>query len=341
MTSGIVSLRRSMDQWAQREDLLRAALSCYRHALEDVEKSVFQLFPEKFNETAPSFASEKQLLDAEPGVESLSAVRDRVHEELTGTGEKLRRCTSGTAELREVLAVLAQTARSLETAGRERVKGLEEFAGNLRAAAAQPDASQLRKSIIEGLQTLNSLVDSMNRENARMLSRIESQIAVYRQRVEEAERRAREDPLTRLGNRRLLEEQAESLIARGKPFCLLIIDLNRFKAINDKYGHLAGDALLSAFAMRLRNGLRASDVAIRYGGDEFIVLLPCSLPEAMQRARTLDAQLRGDYRLEYAQRQVRVSIGLSIGVAEHRAGETVANLLRRADQLLYLKKAAP
>jgi diguanylate cyclase len=329
-----------MDQWAQREDLLRAALGCYRHALEDIEESVFQIFPEKFGEAAPAFSREKQILEQEPGVESLAAVRERLHGELAGAGEKLRRCTSGTAELREVLAVLAQTAASLETAGRERVKGLTEFAGELRSAAAQPDAAQLRRSIIEGIQTINSLVEAMSRDNAQMLSRIESQMAVYRKRVEEAERRAREDPLTGLGNRRLLEEQAAALIAGRKPLCLLIIDLNRFKAINDKHGHPAGDALLTAFAMRLRNSLRASDVAIRYGGDEFVVLLPCSLLDAMARARTLDAQLRGDYRLECGQRPVRITLGLSIGVAEHRAGETVADLLRRADQLLYHAKPA-
>jgi diguanylate cyclase len=327
-----------MDQWAERENLLKAALGCFHHAIEDLEKNVFEIFPEKFDETAPSFEEEKKLLGGKPEVAELDAIRSRLHEELAGAGEKLRRFTSGTAELKEVLQLLSETARSLETSGKERVDNFREIADRLRSATEQPDAAQLRQSILNGLQTLNMLVERMRQDNASLLSQIECQMTSYRERLEAAERHAREDQLTQLGNRRLLEEQAAQYLAEERRFSLLMIDLHRFKAINDKHGHVAGDALLRAFAMRLRNSLRSGDTPVRWGGDEFVVLLPCCLRDAMLRAELLEHQLRGDYRVDCGRQSLLLNIALSIGVAEHKPGETVEDLLRRADQLLYHKK---
>jgi diguanylate cyclase len=327
-----------MDQWAERENLLKAALGCYHNALEDLERNVFEIFPEKFDETAPSFEEERKLLGGTPEVAQLDAIRSRLRDELATAGVKLRRFTSGTAELKEVLELLSETARCLETSGKERVRNFREMADQLRSTADQPDASQLRQGILNGLQALNALVEKMRQENAEVLHQIECQMAAYRQRVDAAERHAREDHLTQLGNRRLLEEQAARYLAEQRGFSMLLIDLNRFKAINDKHGHVAGDALLRAFALRLRNNLRSGDTPIRWGGDEFVVLLPCCLRDAMLRAQMLEHQLRGEYRIDCGQQTLLVNIALSIGVAEHKPGEKIEDLLRRADQLLYHKK---
>jgi diguanylate cyclase len=117
------------------------------------------------------------------------------------------------------------------------------------------------------------------------------------------------------------------------------MDLNRFKAVNDKYGHLAGDELLKVFAARLRRQLRSDDTAARWGGDEFVVVLPCRLSDAMVRSRLLEGALRGEYVLQRDGSPIRLNVGVSIGVAEHRAGESADQLLARADQLLYSCKA--
>src|SRR5204862_6949646 len=89
---------------------------------------------------------------------------------------------------------------------------------------------------------------------------------------------ARVDPLTGLGNRRAFEESMATEIARSRrhesPLSLLICDLDQFKKINDAYGHLAGDNCLRQVADALRNELRGADVCFRWGGDEFVVVLP-------------------------------------------------------------------
>ncbi|MGB7229978.1 MAG: GGDEF domain-containing protein, partial [Candidatus Acidiferrales bacterium] len=102
-------------------------------------------------------------------------------------------------------------------------------------------------------------------------------------RAEEFHQLATRDSLTGLSNRRLGEERLAGEVARserhGHPLSVLLLDLNRFKGINDRYGHAAGDLVLKRFGERLNKVIRASDLAVRLGGDEFLVILPECLPE--------------------------------------------------------------
>jgi diguanylate cyclase (GGDEF)-like protein len=92
------------------------------------------------------------------------------------------------------------------------------------------------------------------------------------------------------------------------------------------------------FAARLRKHLRPDDVASRWGGDEFVVLMPCGLRDAIVRAKALEEALRGVYSFKVEDRLVRIHAGLTIGVAEYRKGESAEQLMARADTVLYQKK---
>ena len=150
---------------------------------------------------------------------------------------------------------------------------------------------------------------------------------------------ARTDRLTGLGNRRALEEDFRREAARaertGEPIALVLIDLNRFKDINDLYGHAAGDRALVGVAERMRLVLRASDVAARIGGDEFLLLLP-NADVASATAIALRLTTAAASREDGA-----TPVGLSFGVAACEDGvESLDDLMRRADQALYEKKRA-
>lgn len=145
------------------------------------------------------------------------------------------------------------------------------------------------------------------------------------------------DDLTGLANRRALDEAIEDALARavgsGQPFAVVMADLDHFKAINDRFGHHAGDEALAAFARRLRSGLRAGDRGFRYGGEEFCVLMPrtdggsaLALADALRRHVSLppEADRRG--------------LSASFGVAVWRTGDTVDSMFHRADQALYRAK---
>jgi len=159
-----------------------------------------------------------------------------------------------------------------------------------------------------------------------------------RARAEEFHKQATIDSLTGLYNRRFAEQRlaAEADRSRryGHPLTVLAIDLNDFKQINDRYGHPAGDLVLKEFAERLNSAIRVSDLAVRMGGDEFLVLLPECPPE---QVRTLLARLNG---LEADYQGQRIPVRFSAGWVGYQRGETPEQLLSRADQTLYADKRA-
>ena len=150
------------------------------------------------------------------------------------------------------------------------------------------------------------------------------------------------DPLTGLANRRRTLRQLEDLTgapAPGLAPAILLADLDHFKHINDQHGHETGDRVLIAVAGALRAGTRESDTISRWGGEEFLILLPRTAPgEALELAERLRARIEALVILDHALRPVSVTI--SIGLAMHEDGQTGAAWLRRADEALYRAKAA-
>ncbi len=151
------------------------------------------------------------------------------------------------------------------------------------------------------------------------------------------------DPLTGLYNRRYMETHADSLVeraaARGKPLTVLIIDIDHFKAVNDTHGHDAGDDVLREFSDRLRSCIRGIDLACRYGGEEFVVVMPdTDLGVASTVAERIRRRVAAEpFPIERGSRNVEVTI--SIGLAG-RIGpqDKAALIMKRADAALYLAK---
>jgi diguanylate cyclase (GGDEF)-like protein len=145
------------------------------------------------------------------------------------------------------------------------------------------------------------------------------------------------DPLTGLYNRRFGEERLQEEISRadrnGDSLAVLVLDLDHFKQINDEYGHAAGDLVLKEFSRRLKRAIRACDVPIRVGGDEFLVVLPeCPREKVaviLSRLGTFDVSIN----------KQKIPVSCSRGRAQHQVGDTAETILARADESLYLEKA--
>ncbi len=157
-------------------------------------------------------------------------------------------------------------------------------------------------------------------------------------RAEEFHRQANLDPLTGLYNRRFGEQRLTAEAARsqryGHPLAVVAIDLNEFKQINDHYGHPAGDLVLKEFAERLSDTIRVTDVAVRVGGDEFLVLLP-ECPAGQVQALLARLQpMEVDYRGQ------KIPVKFSAGWVGYAHGETPQAFLERADKTLYANKRA-
>jgi diguanylate cyclase (GGDEF)-like protein/PAS domain S-box-containing protein len=152
---------------------------------------------------------------------------------------------------------------------------------------------------------------------------------------------AHHDALTGLANRRAFTERLEEALARsgrtGVPVGLIVLDLDDFKPVNDTHGHQAGDEVLVAFAGRLSDGIRTTDLAARIGGDEFAVIVEDGGDgeEVSALARRLDDAIRAPIAIRPG---VECRIRASMGLASSRAGGDADELLREADQHLYVGK---
>lgn len=156
------------------------------------------------------------------------------------------------------------------------------------------------------------------------------------------ERLANIDDLTGILGRRAFLARAQALLAApgraNAPFALAIIDIDRFKAINDTHGHAAGDRVLTDFAAFMERNLRPGDVVGRLGGEEFGVLYPRT---AAQEAVALLETLRGSHEAMQAKHlPVDMKYTFSVGIDEYRRGETLSVLMARVDAALYKAKAA-
>ncbi|MCH9682989.1 MAG: GGDEF domain-containing protein, partial [Deltaproteobacteria bacterium] len=171
---------------------------------------------------------------------------------------------------------------------------------------------------------------------ARSLANREQELLQANARLEQMSQR---DPLTQLYNRRHLMARIEyglDRVQRGHPSALIMMDLDRFKAVNDGLGHLAGDDVLRAVARALDGGIRATDIAARYGGDEFAVLLTDASPKEIAAVATrLTTAVRDAGRVD-DQHGVTASVGVTLA----RADDDPKALIQRADANAYAAKKA-
>ena len=151
------------------------------------------------------------------------------------------------------------------------------------------------------------------------------------------------DPLTGLNNRRYMEShlatQIEQAAARGKQLTILVIDIDYFKAINDAHGHDAGDDVLREFAVRIRKAIRGIDLACRYGGEEFVVVMPeTDMAVGTIVAERLRRRIAAEpFAIQQGGHLVEVTISIGIATLDG-ADDNAASIIKRADQALYRAK---
>jgi diguanylate cyclase (GGDEF)-like protein/PAS domain S-box-containing protein len=148
------------------------------------------------------------------------------------------------------------------------------------------------------------------------------------------------DPASQVGNRSYLEQQLsqhlDQLSTFGTPFGILLADLDEFKNINDTYGHAAGDTVLVTIAKTMSNCLRASDVVGRWGGDEFLAILPGITRQFLENVSEKLRKLVAQSTVPVSGTAIHVTI--SVGAAMVASGDSLESLLKRADQKLYASK---
>jgi two-component system cell cycle response regulator len=181
-----------------------------------------------------------------------------------------------------------------------------------------------------------------------LVARVRTQIRLkryaeeLRSHVQAAMELAVVDPLTGLNNRRYLESHLVSLLDQaartGRPLSAMIVDIDHFKRVNDSFGHDCGDEVLKIFAARVKRAVRGADLMCRFGGEEFVVVMPDT---KLSIARIVGERIReavasAPFPIEQGARAIPVTV--SIGVAASGLGDTPDALFKRADRALYLSK---
>ncbi len=190
--------------------------------------------------------------------------------------------------------------------------------------------------------------DAINRSGLLLKERIVAstrEIESLRTELEKVKMEATTDALTGLRNRRYLEtnfgREAEHALKTGSDLSLIMCDLDHFKRINDRYGHLIGDRVLRTSARMLIDCVKGRDIVIRYGGEEFVIVLPeTPLKGAIRLAEHICTYFKT---MNWKRKDTEESIGhvhVSLGVSQYRHGESLKSLIARADKALYLAKVS-
>ena len=277
------------------------------------------------------------------GQHEFEAYLKRLNERLEAFQANLQAASDGHADSRSA-------AREMDTQIREQMDGLQ---SSVQEAADLDDLKQVLESHLEGL--LGAMDEHQKQRDQRehevaarlqglaeRVASMEQEAQGYREHLEVQRQKALIDPLTGLPNRAAWSERLESEVniwhQQGNSLSLAMLDLDHFKRINDSYGHLAGDKVLKIIANVLGKRLRPTDFIARFGGEEFVLLMPDSaLGDALQLGERLRAAIEA---CPFHFKGERVTITMSIGMAQFQPGERSDLTLKRADEALYRAKAA-
>lgn len=247
------------------------------------------------------------------------------------------------AQLRELLATFIERLARMDESSSSYHQQLEQYAERISQATRPQDIAPLLQEVIEATQAmaLNSRI--VHGELHELRIRVEerhAEVEQLRQELDRASALARHDALTGSLNRKGLDEALAREMARaqrqGSPLCLALLDIDNFKAINDRLGHAAGDEALAHLAQVTRQVLRPQDQLARYGGEEFVIVLPDTTPDAAgDIMRRLQRELTTRYFLKDGE---RVLITFSAGVTRVQDEADMQDALRRADDAMYLAK---
>ncbi|QHC98905.1 hypothetical protein PspS04_00390 [Pseudomonas sp. S04] len=267
----------------------------------------------------------------------------QLNERLESFQSNLQAASAGHADNRSA-------ARELDTQIREQVDGLQ---SSMQEAADLEGLKHVLENHLEGLLSTmdqhQKQRDEREQEVAARLQGLAARVASmeqeaqgYREHLEEQRQKALVDPLTGLPNRAAWSERLEHEVGQwqqhGNTLLLAMLDLDHFKHINDNYGHLAGDKVLKIIATVLRKRLRGTDFIARFGGEEFVLLMPATaLVAGVKLLESLRAAIEA---CPFHFKGEPVTITASIGVSAFKAGEHSDLVLKRADQALYRAKNA-
>jgi diguanylate cyclase len=321
-------------------ELLTVSIAAYRSALLETGKYSMEACPALGDGLNSGLQKLNDRLAGNVTRETVEGAERSVQEQLHDWGQRTaKHYLLKTGEVKELLLVLARTAESVGERDQRCAQQLNEVTARLNQICRLDDLTLIRASIVRSASELKCSIDRMAAEGKSAIDQLRVEVSTYQAKLDEAEEIASSDSLTGVRSRLCVERQIERRIEAGATFCVAIIDIDGFKQVNDRYGHLIGDELLKQFAAELRSASRSTDVIGRLGGDEFILLLDCALAEAHAQLDRLQAWVCGSYSVKENGDPLKIRVDASFGLAERQPEEMMKALINRADTEMYQHKA--
>jgi diguanylate cyclase (GGDEF)-like protein len=333
----MISLKKSMQMDA--EGLIASTLEAYRAALLAMGKAGVQACPPAGESLQQSLQQLQAQLTAVSSQNIVAETEERVSAELLSWGDRAAGYyRDRTNDVKEIMTIVAKAAVDVGDRDERYSNKFKELTIRLQESAKLQDVTSIRESLNRNVADLTKCVTKMTEDGRESIGQLRAQISTYEARLEEVELLASQDALTGLANRRKVERQIELRGKENRRFCVIYLDLNGFKQVNDRHGHLAGDDLLRQVATELKGVFRPTDLVGRWGGDEFIVLVDGNGQEAETLLQRIDKWVQGDYTVSVGAEQRNISVKAAAGMAEWIPGLSASELISRADKAMYQNK---
>ncbi|HUN84045.1 MAG TPA: GGDEF domain-containing protein [Terracidiphilus sp.] len=345
----MISLKKYLDMETfeppERDDptdsLNSQTTECFQALLSSIGKNASQVYPNLGVDLEESLKGLQQRLSMSPTFESLNLTEKQVEILLEEWGGRTSEYFKGKAdEVKELLIALANAAECVGHKNQGHSRHFKELTDRLERIADLDDLTEIRSSLVNRVTELKNSVNQMALDSQELVARLKAEVSIYETRLKAAEHLAFRDELTRVANRRSVEERVHLNIENRQPFSVVMLDLNHFKHVNDKYGHVVGDKMLKQFAKELQLNTRSGDLVGRWGGDEFVVVLGCDEISANSHIARIRDWVFGKYTIELEDKKkpLEIWVDASIGVAEWRTGESIQQVIEKADTAMYAEK---
>lgn len=336
----MISLRKSLSQFEEFEQRFRTVFDCYLSAIQSMERHTIPVNDDLVSEYRSSLKNLRRKLLGEASVEVLERSRTVLDRKLCEHSARASAVLKQReTEIKDIIKTLAEVTVTLTSNNEAHGSRLAGLTRELETIARLEDMSDIRCRLSAQIVELKEYAIEIRRSTQESTDHLRGELSLFKRRLVQAEALACTDPLTGVSNRLKGEQKLEEKIQSGRGFCILIFDLNRFKLINDRWGHQVGDAVLRIFARRLADNVRPNDTVCRWGGDEFLVILSaCSFQDAISRSKELTERCEGAYDVSLRGRSFGIFVKTSVGMAEYKPGEDSETLFRRADEFLYREK---
>jgi diguanylate cyclase len=247
-------------------------------------------------------------------------------------------------ELRDIIDLLTRALAHLNVENREFYERINNQGEKIIALSGLDDIKKIKIALKAEVDQMRQIVYTKQDQEQRRIQLLSGQVQTLQGELEKARHQSLTDGLTGIYNRLALDdvlaERIAHATAHGHDFCLLMIDVDDFKPINDNHGHGIGDRVLIALAQKFRNSVRNEDFVCRYGGEEFTILLDgAAYRNGIKKAEQIRSTIASvRYATSEAQTGDYLSVTISIGVSQFRKGDTADDLITRADKALYEAK---